>query len=282
MKIFAHRGASKEAPENSLEAFRKAVEIGVDGIELDCLLTKDRVPIVTHYNDLSILKLGKGSLFEKTWAEVRDLGIPNLTQVLEQIKPTETEVVFDIKAQPGLMTEGPMIVAGLAAEILPPSQILLSSFPGPVAAFLNNYATNIKFSPDETKVLYEATASASLNEVITPPLIGSNPTIQSRTIAPDNWYIYDKKEDKNYNLADVRMFPDPTSLIWYTDSKHIIMIEKDIIYITDYDGTNKKAIYGGPFEDHLVFPWPQGGKLIIMTNLNKLHATPNLYAIDLR
>ena len=41
VKIFAHRGASAYAPENTLEAFRLAMEQGADGIELDVQMTKD-------------------------------------------------------------------------------------------------------------------------------------------------------------------------------------------------------------------------------------------------
>ena len=40
-KIFAHRGASGYAPENTLEAFALAITQGADGIELDVQLTKD-------------------------------------------------------------------------------------------------------------------------------------------------------------------------------------------------------------------------------------------------
>ena len=40
-KVWAHRGASGYAPENTLDAFRKAVEMGADGIELDVQMTKD-------------------------------------------------------------------------------------------------------------------------------------------------------------------------------------------------------------------------------------------------
>lgn len=39
-KVWAHRGASGYAPENTLDAFRKAVEMGADGIELDVQMTK--------------------------------------------------------------------------------------------------------------------------------------------------------------------------------------------------------------------------------------------------
>ena len=39
--VWAHRGASGYAPENTLEAFQKAVEMGADGVELDVQLTKD-------------------------------------------------------------------------------------------------------------------------------------------------------------------------------------------------------------------------------------------------
>ncbi len=47
-EIIAHRGASGERPENSLAAFRRALELGADGIELDVHLTADGVLVVHH------------------------------------------------------------------------------------------------------------------------------------------------------------------------------------------------------------------------------------------
>jgi glycerophosphoryl diester phosphodiesterase len=52
MLIFAHRGYSSKFPENSLMAFRKAFEVGADGIELDVRLTKDGKLIVFHDADM--------------------------------------------------------------------------------------------------------------------------------------------------------------------------------------------------------------------------------------
>ena len=45
--VWAHRGASGYAPENTLEAFQKAVEMGADGVELDVQLTKDGELVAT-------------------------------------------------------------------------------------------------------------------------------------------------------------------------------------------------------------------------------------------
>ena len=47
-KIFAHRGASAYAPENTLAAFDLAQRLGADGIELDVQLTKDGEVVVIH------------------------------------------------------------------------------------------------------------------------------------------------------------------------------------------------------------------------------------------
>ena len=47
-KIFAHRGASAYAPENTMEAFHLAAKKGADGIELDVHVTKDGEVVVTH------------------------------------------------------------------------------------------------------------------------------------------------------------------------------------------------------------------------------------------
>ncbi len=46
--IIAHRGASALAPENTIAAFRKAIEVGSDGVEFDVQLSKDGVPVVIH------------------------------------------------------------------------------------------------------------------------------------------------------------------------------------------------------------------------------------------
>ena len=46
--IIAHRGASAEAPENTLAAFRRAIELGADGVEFDVRLAADGVPVVIH------------------------------------------------------------------------------------------------------------------------------------------------------------------------------------------------------------------------------------------
>lgn len=48
MLIIAHRGASAEAPENTLAAFRRAIEVGADGVEFDVRLAADGVPVVIH------------------------------------------------------------------------------------------------------------------------------------------------------------------------------------------------------------------------------------------
>jgi glycerophosphoryl diester phosphodiesterase len=47
-EIIAHRGANREAPENTLAAFEKALDIGVNGIELDVQFSRDGVPLVHH------------------------------------------------------------------------------------------------------------------------------------------------------------------------------------------------------------------------------------------
>ncbi len=48
VEIIAHRGANREAPENTFPAFEKALALGVDGIELDIQFSRDGVPLVHH------------------------------------------------------------------------------------------------------------------------------------------------------------------------------------------------------------------------------------------
>lgn len=157
---------------------------------------------------------------------------------------------------------------------------LISPLSPTITDFLESFTDNIVYSPDNQKILYLATASSTLKPVILPPIIGSNPTEETRSILPDKYYTYDIKEDKNYFVTDKKSISAPP--VWYPDSKRIVMIENVSIDIIDYDGTNKRTAYSGPFEKNIVFPWTSSGRLVILTNLNKPQQLPNLYEVDIR
>lgn len=69
-KIFAHRGASKSAPENTMPAFELAYELGADGIETDVHLTKDLVPVLIHDEHLKRTTNGIGYVKDYTFREL--------------------------------------------------------------------------------------------------------------------------------------------------------------------------------------------------------------------
>lgn len=73
MKIIAHRGASLEAPENTLLAFQRAIQLGADFVECDIRLTKDKVPIVIHDE-----KIDQALVCELTFEEVEILSFEEL------------------------------------------------------------------------------------------------------------------------------------------------------------------------------------------------------------
>jgi glycerophosphoryl diester phosphodiesterase len=118
---FAHRGASAQAPENTLEAFRLAVEAGAGGLELDIRLTRDGEVVVIHDATVDRVTDGSGAVAGMTLDEVRRLDagysfspdggrsfpyrgrevrIPTLAEIYEEFP--DTCVNADIKeAQPG-------------------------------------------------------------------------------------------------------------------------------------------------------------------------------------
>ena len=69
-KIYAHRGASGYAPENTLRAFALAADMGADGVELDVQISKDGRLVVFHDDELSRLTGFTGSVADYTYAEL--------------------------------------------------------------------------------------------------------------------------------------------------------------------------------------------------------------------
>jgi len=69
--IIAHRGDSANAPENTMAAFRLALEKGADGIELDVMLSADGVPVVIHDSTVDRTTNGSGRVRELTLDQLR-------------------------------------------------------------------------------------------------------------------------------------------------------------------------------------------------------------------
>ena len=109
-KIMAHRGASAYAPENSLEAFALAIEMGAHGIELDIYETADSKLVIHHDNNIQRMTGVDAKISETDFATLRtynfvgDKGgkygfvkIPEFREVLELFKPTDMTINIEMK-----------------------------------------------------------------------------------------------------------------------------------------------------------------------------------------
>lgn len=139
---------------------------------------------------------------------------------------------------------------------------------------------NTIWSPDKTKIVYIASRSGTLPLIIKPRLLGIDATEEQRNIEKGSTYVYDIKEDKNYEIRlDQKIL---SSAKWFPDSKHILYVSGEQLRVMEYDGTNDTIIYAGPFIPGYAFPWPDGSRIVILTNLNNPQIPPNLYTISLK
>jgi len=107
--IYAHRGASGYAPENTLRAFEMACDMGADGVELDVQLTRDRQLVVFHDETIDRVTDGSGAVADYTYAELRRFPvtravngtdkdtIPLLKDVLTLLKEHGLQVNIELK-----------------------------------------------------------------------------------------------------------------------------------------------------------------------------------------
>jgi len=100
---FGHQGAPGYAPENTLASFQKAIDLGVDGVELDIFIVDGDLVVIHDYR-LERLTTGTGLVEEKTFDEIRSLEvkgggkIPSLTEVLNLVN-RRTSVNIEIKSE---------------------------------------------------------------------------------------------------------------------------------------------------------------------------------------
>ena len=93
--VFAHRGGSKIGPENTIVAFDRGLAAGADGLELDVHLSRDGVVVVHHDARLDRTTSGKGPLKERTAAELGQLNVPTLRDVLARY--SNVGIIIELK-----------------------------------------------------------------------------------------------------------------------------------------------------------------------------------------
>lgn len=102
----AHRGFSGLYPENTLLSFKKAIDEGVEFIEMDLHLTKDRRVIVIHDETYDRTTNGTGWVWDMNMDEVQKLDagqgqhVPSLSEIIDFARPTSVRLCLELKYEP--------------------------------------------------------------------------------------------------------------------------------------------------------------------------------------
>lgn len=163
--IIAHRGASGNAPENTLAAFRLAAEQHADGIEFDVRLSKEGVPVVFHDHDLrriagrqeyvrdltsqELSAVDVGSWFNRRRRRHADKsfigeGIPTLQNVLDLLQNFRGRIYVELKSSPsdvGVLSMAVTETIGVS-HLLP--QMIVKSFRLEAIAAAKRFLPSVK------------------------------------------------------------------------------------------------------------------------------------------
>ena len=160
MEIFAHRGFSSKYPENTLIAFKKALEYPIDGIELDVHETKDGQVIVIHDETVDRTTSGSGNVRNMTLKEIQELDagsyisplfsgerIPLLEEVLELIGDRQIKINIELKTDVNPYYGMELKVLALIKKYKIESNVLISSFDHETLLRFKALAPEIEIAP---------------------------------------------------------------------------------------------------------------------------------------
>jgi len=123
----AHRGASAHYPENTLLAFRRAIEQGVDALEIDVHRTSDDELVIIHDSTVDRTTNGTGNVYDHTLNEIRQLDagqgetIPLLSEAIELARDAPIRLCVEIKGATEM--EG-LSIAELVVRVLEAADFL--------------------------------------------------------------------------------------------------------------------------------------------------------------
>ena len=173
----------------------------------------------------------------------------------------------------------------------------------------------LSMSPDDKKILYVAKSNVGIPPILSSPLIGTNQTKEIRDIVEGKIYVYDIREDKNYELSlsnipelsqSLKAKPPSEDLLnfeiefskylsnyydyvsqlrniitWLPTSDYLVLKEDKQLAVLSYDGSHKEIVYAGPFEKEY-FGVNADSDLMTIINLNpQNNDSGDLYAINL-
>jgi glycerophosphoryl diester phosphodiesterase len=142
--VFAHRGASHDAPENTLAAFELAVHLGAEAIELDAQLSADKQVVVIHDHTVDRTTDGRGRVSDLQLATLKQLDaggyfdstfrgerIPTLREVFETLGQ-RILINIELKNDASIWDDLPAHVAQLVIQYKLQQRVIFSSF-NPIA-----------------------------------------------------------------------------------------------------------------------------------------------------
>jgi glycerophosphoryl diester phosphodiesterase len=170
--IIAHRGASGNAPENTLAAFRKAVALGATFIETDLHLSRDARFVAIHDATVNRTTNGQGMVHDMTLTDLRKLDagswfgseftgerIPTLEEILEFCK--KNDVVFYLEIKPGAAWGGEHALIGALRESGEIPRVVVISFDAAIVLNLRKIEPTLM-----TGLLYDGQIENPLDKAV--------------------------------------------------------------------------------------------------------------------
>jgi glycerophosphoryl diester phosphodiesterase len=153
--IIAHRGAAGHAPENTLSAVRKAIEMHADAVEIDVRQTRDSQIVAMHDEDVDRTTNGKGDVRELTLRELKqfdagtwfsenfkDERVPTLQEIIDVLDST-TKLIVELKEGAETSPDIEQRVVDIVEKNNLGQRVILKSFDREVLSRIRVYAPEI-------------------------------------------------------------------------------------------------------------------------------------------
>jgi hypothetical protein len=130
---------------------------------------------------------------------------PNSAELM--IITEEKEMVIEVSSKvnllqaPDVTWKHAQILSEWEEEIYQREREFLKEYPAEMISIATSSAKNVYLSPDNKKMMYTATTELTIPEEIVPPVPSRNTQPETRALIPDNIYIYDAEEDRNFLIG---------------------------------------------------------------------------------